>query len=363
MRNSVALLALGAGLLGCGTEPEVCPAAPCSDGGSSVVHPVLAPDALLFASDRSGAGDIYAIRTDGTGLEQVTAHPDPERGPSISNDRTRVAFHRRRTEFRYTQGWVLGLAAGDSLELPTGGDNVVYPIAWAPHDRSVAFLVSPSHSGISRTGIRAVAAGGIDGSVGNSFSGTPRWMPAGDSLLIDYRRMAGGGPLELWHAATRFCQTCDPGCWNGSCPGARILARVVTDDPTVAPDGRSIAVVREDTMWRISVADTASQVLAGPVNGAVPTVLRWSPTGEWIAFVAGGDVYVIRPDGSQLRNVSTHAAPDAEPAWAPDGARLAFTSERDGNKEIYVVGVDGTGLRNLTNSPAMDEQPNWSPIR
>jgi TolB protein len=49
------------------------------------------------------------------------------------------------------------------------------------------------------------------------------------------------------------------------------------------------------------------------------------------------------------------------PAWSPDGSKIAFTSNRDGNPEIYVVNRDGTGMRRLTNSPAIDVTPTWAP--
>jgi Tol biopolymer transport system component len=51
-----------------------------------------------------------------------------------------------------------------------------------------------------------------------------------------------------------------------------------------------------------------------------------------------------------------------QPAWSPDGQRLAFASARDGNWEIYLFNVETNGVRRLTNSPtAVDEQPAWSP--
>ena len=49
------------------------------------------------------------------------------------------------------------------------------------------------------------------------------------------------------------------------------------------------------------------------------------------------------------------------PAWSPDGRKLAFVSERDGNAEIYVMNADGSGLRNLTRTPSHDRDPAWSP--
>ena len=49
------------------------------------------------------------------------------------------------------------------------------------------------------------------------------------------------------------------------------------------------------------------------------------------------------------------------PRWSPDGRKLAFTSERDGNWEIYVMNADGSGQRNLTRTTALDVGAAWSP--
>ena len=49
------------------------------------------------------------------------------------------------------------------------------------------------------------------------------------------------------------------------------------------------------------------------------------------------------------------------PTWSPDGRRIAFTSNRDGNYEIYIMNADGTGQSNVTNHPASDNYPAWSP--
>lgn len=49
------------------------------------------------------------------------------------------------------------------------------------------------------------------------------------------------------------------------------------------------------------------------------------------------------------------------PVFSPDGTRIAFSSNRDGNNEIYVMNVDGSGLRRLTNHRAIDTTPTWSP--
>src|SRR6266508_2657137 len=52
---------------------------------------------------------------------------------------------------------------------------------------------------------------------------------------------------------------------------------------------------------------------------------------------------------------------DSQPSWSPDGQRIAFYSDRDGNGEIYVMNADGSGLTRLTDNDAIDIPYGWSP--
>lgn len=91
----------------------------------------------------------------------------------------------------------------------------------------------------------------------------------------------------------------------------------------------------------------------------------WSPDGSRIAFGTDRDgnheIYLTNPDGSGLVNLTNDPADDLEPAWSPDGLQIAFRSSRDGNDEIYVMNRDGSEPRRITTSPGGDEHPSWSP--
>ena len=91
----------------------------------------------------------------------------------------------------------------------------------------------------------------------------------------------------------------------------------------------------------------------------------WSPDGSRIAFVSDRDgndeIYVMNADGSNPVRLTTGPSSDFGPAWSPDGARIAFATDRDGNAEIYLMNADGTGLTRVTNDPEEDIEPDWSP--
>ena len=55
----------------------------------------------------------------------------------------------------------------------------------------------------------------------------------------------------------------------------------------------------------------------------------------------------MNADGSGQRNLTRNPAYDADPAWSPDGRKLAFVSNRDGSYGVYVMNAEGSGLRKL----------------
>jgi Tol biopolymer transport system component len=173
---------------------------------------------------------------------------------------------------------------------------------------------------------------------------------------------------------------------NGSTPNLYVMnadgsgQRRVTQEPipvwgaSWSPDGRRLTfasgVVGIGNVWVYVVnVDGSGQQQLTRDWGQDPV---WSPDGQRIAFMSyrnerpsGGQrwqkvMYVMNADGSERRTLTWLSKRDGSYSWSPDGQRLAFVSDRDGNDEVYVINVDGTGLRRLTHSPARDGHPVWS---
>ena len=89
----------------------------------------------------------------------------------------------------------------------------------------------------------------------------------------------------------------------------------------------------------------------------------WSPDGQKIAFTSnrdgGGndwDIYVMNADGSDIARL-TDGAGNEYPAWSPDGQKIAFVSDRGGDSDIYVMNADGSDISRLTDNSAGDREP------
>src|SRR5688500_17629548 len=94
-----------------------------------------------------------------------------------------------------------------------------------------------------------------------------------------------------------------------------------------------------------------------------------------IAYVDGGDIWVMEADGTNRRNLTNSLEEETDPAWSGDGRYLAFTRAvyPPGpwpDLDVWVMNADGSGQVNrtpgavdaITGRPARDEEPTWSPL-
>jgi Tol biopolymer transport system component/predicted Ser/Thr protein kinase len=181
---------------------------------------------------------------------------------------------------------------------------------------------------------------------------SPSWTPAGDRIVFVSERT---GVPSIWQM-DRF----------GSEP---VLLMSDADDPAVSPDGTRLAFSRAgngDDWERIWVAPLGNLGQARPVSPTGVGVWghaepAWSPDGRRLAYCDFQDLWVVDADGAgPARRVTDSRATSRDPSWFPDGKSLLYTSWRDGTVALWTLHVgSGTSIR-VTPGTGPERQPSLS---
>jgi Tol biopolymer transport system component len=193
----------------------------------------------------------------------------------------------------------------------------------------------------------------------------PSWSPDGSAVVFTSNR---DGNFELYVAKA-----------NGL--GLRQLTftkdSVRNFEPQWSRDGRTILFTRIDQ--GLTSLPHASLYLLKLESGAVvqitnsPSVLgagdrspAWSPDGAHMAFTSdrmgSNDIYVMRSDGNDIERLTTMRSNDNHPTWAPDNQTIAFLSDRTGATEIFTSSSTSPGPTQLTFDKARKSDPNWQKL-
>jgi tricorn protease len=80
-----------------------------------------------------------------------------------------------------------------------------------------------------------------------------------------------------------------------------------------------------------------------------------------IVFVYAGDLWIVNREGGEAARLTTGVGTETNPLFSPDGTKVAFTGQYDGNVDVYVVPATGGVPQRLTYHPDPDMAVNWSP--
>ncbi|MCY4566873.1 MAG: hypothetical protein OXD49_01070 [Candidatus Poribacteria bacterium] len=102
------------------------------------------------------------------------------------------------------------------------------------------------------------------------------------------------------------------------------------------------------------------------VFGIIRVAFAGAPATAKIAFTSNRDgnseIYIMNPDGSEQVNLTQHRASDTNPVWSPTGKQILFASDRrQGVKDLYLMDADGTNVRKVFQRLVGREHPTWSP--
>jgi Tol biopolymer transport system component len=149
-------------------------------------------------------------------------------------------------------------------------------------------------------------------------------------------------------------------------PTSRNRHRVVSfgRTPTWSPDGTTI-MFSIGQLFTVKV--DGSQLTQITFSGAhhFPS---WSPTGTWITFDDVQDVWVMREDGSEPRNIGDVSGPQGSrmPSWSPDGSKIVHIRYVSApfptaSAEIFIMDASGANVVRLTSNETDDRHPVYSP--
>jgi Tol biopolymer transport system component len=252
---------------------------------------------IAFDTNRDGNEEIYVMNPDGSGQIRLTNDPASDFGPAWSPDGSKIAFNRGFDIF------VMNADGSAPTRLTSAAAMNIAP-SWSPDGTKVAF-----HS--SRDG----------------------------NFEIYVMNADGGSPTRLTsNAAGDFGPSWSP-------DGQRIVFRSNRDGNNeiyvMAKDGTA------QTRVTVNTADDEEPKFSG--DGTKIFFTRALPTRQ---------ITAINTDGTNTVQL-TSAGNNFFPTVSPDGKRIAFISDRDGNHEIYAMSVDGNTQVRLTNNFTVEDYPAW----
>ncbi len=369
------------------------------------------------------AGDIYTAPASGGTARRLTSHPGLELFPKFSPDGRHLAFSGEYGGNR--QVFVIPVEGGTPRQLTYYNDVGAMPprggfdyrvLGWTPDGKHVLFRANrlPWGERMGRPYLVPVA-GGLETPLEVPEGGGGDLSPDGSRLAytpIDrefrtWKRYRGGRAQDVWiydlrkstaHPITDLPATDNQPVWVGDViyftsdrdwklnlyahdtrTGETRKVTHHEEYDVLWPSGGPGAVVYENggAIHRYDTATGRSEALAIRVADDLPhtyPVLRnvrdriesfeLSPSGARALFAARGDLFTVPAEHGPVRNITrSPQAREISPVWSPDGARIAYLSDRSGEYEIHVRDQDGSGQeRRITTDGDIWRFPLlWSP--
>ena len=325
----------------------------------------VAPDRVGWLA-KSGPAATIAFSDGGKGATGDIGNP------SWSHDGRRVV---------YQQGPIATIARprapGEVLAGRDPGFELRYASGFPAVSPDGRRLVVSERTGRGRPDDRTgLAVWGTDGADprrifrGDGSVMSPQWSPDGEWIVF-----GAGGYFGARRTRPGRVMVVRP---DGSDPRAVTHGPLNAGFPSFSPDGDEVVYrVWGDTAEGLRIVDLADGTVRTLTTG-YDNFPAWSPAGDLIVFsrLAGGDfdIFSIRPDGTDLRRLTTTPGGDSHPAWSPDGQHILFSSSRHGFKdeapmhdipqpygELFIMRADGSDQRALTDNRWEEGTPAWVP--
>ena len=334
-------------------------------------HPRLSPDGerVAFSGQYNGQTDVYVVPVEGGTPERLTWHPGTDEVQGWAPDGERVLFTSGRDSApaAYDRFWTVSLEGGkpSPLAIPRAdvgrygpdGERMVYqPIArWQNHWRGYRggqthplWIIDLDDYGTTEIPFE----GGIDT--------RPFWV--GDTIYFVSDRTDMVRNVHAYNVENGTVQA--------------LTNHTEFDVKTMGATEGTLVYEQGGRLHRLDLASGTSTTLDITVQGDFPwTQPQWtevgddimnaslSPTGVRAVFGARGEIFTVPAEEGDWRNLSeTPAQADRFPAWSPDGAQVAWFSDRNGEYQLMIGPQDGQEApRAIDLPPSFYYRPQWSP--
>lgn len=265
---------------------------------------------------------------------------------------------------------VVAKPGGATTELTQGSEDINSPV-WSPDGTQIAFVTSADHGdgGWERSEIAVMPAGG--GEPGRLTDDDepdidPHWTPDGRIAFTHCTLPRQGFPRCT-------LETIEP---DGDDRRTAVDELGPTFGARLAPDGKAVVLARFDRRLRGTIVvrdlESGEERRLGP--GEAPS---WSPDGGRIAFLTDRDgngaclfhdcagsapeLYVVDRDGKEPTRLTRNPESDGSPSWTPDGEWILFSRipDDDADHDLYAVRSNGRCEVQVTDTRVWELSPAW----
>lgn len=264
----------------------------------------------------------------------------------------------------YANGYTLYKANNDgteSREFLNMSSGLPYNLRWSPDESRLRFeVLDPDNRSTSLWEVNADGTNVhplLPGWNNPAAECCGNWTPDGKYFIFQATR---NQVTNIW----AICEKTDLLRRSGHEPVQLTDGSMSFRSPVPSKDGRRLFVIGERRLGELVQYNANTQQWSLYLSGISADNVGFSGHGEWVAYVThpGGELWKMKVDGSERRQLTFPPMRVHYPRWSPDGRKLSFTATEPGRPwKIYVLSAEGGNAEQLISGEDNEYGPGWSP--